>query len=129
MFVGFLFGTLLMAPVLFFAVNAADWQAFKPRLWAGTVYTGVVTLAGANACWYAALRYLKPGVLGAFGYLSAAITFTLSSIVLKEKFSAMFILAISLILCGMTLMMSNPAKNRKVHFLQVQEVCLILQRK
>ena len=73
----------------------------------------MVTLAWANACWYAALRYLKPGELGAFGYLSAAITFTLSLIVLKEKFSVMFILAIALILGGMSLMMSNPAKNQK----------------
>ncbi len=114
MFVGFLFGTLLMIPPLFFTVQTADWQAFKPRLWAGTVYTGVVTLAWANACWYAALRYLKPGVLGAFGYLSAAITFTLSLIVLKEKFSVMFILSIVLILGGMSLMMSDPAKNKKL---------------
>ena len=114
MFVCFLFGTLLMIPALFFAVDAADWQAFRPRLWAGTIYTGVVTLAWANACWYAALRYLKPGELGAFGYLSAAITFTLSLIVLKEKFSVMFILAVALILCGMTLMMSNPAKTKEV---------------
>ena len=113
MFVGFLFGTILMIPALFFTVQAADWQAFKPRLWAGTIYTGVVTLAWANACWYAALRYLKPGVLGAFGYLSAAITFTLSLIVLKEKFSVMFILAIALILGGMSLMMSDPAKNKR----------------
>ena len=110
MFVSFLFGTLLMIPALFFTVNAADWQAFKPQLWAGTIYTGVITLAWANACWYAALRYLKPGELGAFGYLSAAITFTLSLIVLKEKFSILFLLAITLILGGMTLMMSNPAK-------------------
>ena len=111
MFVSFLFGTILMIPPLFFAVDITDLQKFEPQLWAGTIYTGVVTLALANACWYAALRYLKPGVLGAFGYLSAAITFTLASIVLKEKFSILFILAIILILSGMSMMMSNPAKD------------------
>ena len=111
MFVSFLFGTILMIPPLFFAADITDLQKFEPQLWAGTVYTGIVTLALANACWYAALRYLKPGVLGAFGYLSAAITFTLASIVLKEKFSVLFILAIILILSGMSMMMSDPAKD------------------
>lgn len=110
MFISFLFGTLLMVPLLFFTVSIADWQEFRPQLWAGTIYTGVITLAWANACWYAALRYLKPNVLGAFGYLSAAITFTLSLIVLKEKFSVLFIVSIALILFGMALLMSNPAK-------------------
>jgi len=62
---------------------------------------------------YAALRYLKPGVLGAFGYLSAAIQLTRSLIVLKEKFSVMFILAVALILCGISLMMSDPSKIKK----------------
>ena len=111
MFVSFLFGTILMIFPLFFTVDIADLQDFKPQLWAGTIYTGVITLAWANACWYAALRYLKPNVLGAFGYLSAAITFTLSSLVLNEKFSILFILAIILILSGMGMMMSNPAKD------------------
>jgi len=110
MFISFLFGTLLMVPLLFFTVSIADWQEFRPQLWAGTIYTGVITLAWANACWYAALRYLKPNVLGAFGYLSAAITFTLSLIVLKEKFSVLFIVSIVLFLFGMALLMSNPAK-------------------
>lgn len=111
MFISFLFGTILMIPALFFTVSLADWQAFRPQLWAGTIYTGVVTLAWANACWYTALRYLKPNVLGAFGYLSAAITFTLSLMVLKEKFSILFIVSIILILFGMTLLMSNPSKS------------------
>ena len=71
---------------------------------------GVVTLALANACWYAALRYLRPGVLGAFGYLSAAITFTLSAFVLRERFTPPFILAIVLTLGGLALMLRAGKK-------------------
>ena len=61
-----------------------------------------------NACWYAALRYLDPVVLGAFGYLSATITFTLSALLLKEKFTLLFSVSIVLSLGGMALMMLRP---------------------
>lgn len=105
MAVCFIIGTMLMAPLLPFTVRSADFAALTPRMWGGVLYTGVVTLALANACWYGALRYLKPGVLGAFGYLSAAITFTLSALVLEERFTLPFILSIVLILGGMALMM------------------------
>lgn len=110
MFVSFLMGMVLMVPVVLFTATAKDFSVITPRIWCGYIYTGIITLALANACWYAALKYLKPGVLGAFGYLSAAITFTLSAIVLKEKFSPLFITAIVLVLGGMALMMANPAK-------------------
>ena len=113
MFVSFLMGTILMTPVVLLTADAGDFRALTPRIWTGFIYTGIVTLALANACWYAALKYLKPGVLGAFGYLSATITFTLSAIVLKEKFTWLFILAIIFVLGGMALMMANPAKEEK----------------
>ena len=110
MFVCFLFGAAMMLPVLPFAVRGFDPAALPPRFWFGLLYTGVVTLALANACWYAALRYLRPGVLGAFGYLSAAITFTLSAIVLRERFTPPFILAIVLTLGGLALMLRAGKK-------------------
>ena len=115
MAVCFLLGAAMMAPVLLFTVRTADFSALTPRMWGGVLYTGVVTLALANACWYGALRYLKPGVLGAFGYLSAAITFTLSALVLKERFTPPFIIAIILILGGMALMMrmTPPPEKRE----------------
>lgn len=112
MFVSFIFGALLMLPVICFTAKPADFAAITPRIWGGFLYTGIVTLALANACWYAALKYVKPGVLGSFGYLSAAITFTLSAIVLKEKFTLLFITSIVLVLGGMALMMANPAKEK-----------------
>ena len=94
-------------------VPASEIAAIPPRVWGGMIYTGIVTLSFANACWYGALRYLKPGILGAFGYLSAAITFTLSSILLKEKFSLQFIIALLLIFGGMSLMMSRGKTSQK----------------
>ena len=110
MFVSFVLGSALMLPVVCLTTSVQEFQALTPRLWGGFVYTGIITLALANACWYAALKYLKPSVLGAFGYLSAAITFTLSGLVLKEKFSLPFIIAIVLVLGGMALMMARPGK-------------------
>ena len=114
MFVGFLLGALLMSPVLLFT-SFSEISAIPPRVWGGMFYTGVVTLAFANACWYGALRYLKPGLLGAFGYLSASITFTLSIILLREKFSMQFILAVAMIIGGMSVMMYSkrnvPGRN------------------
>ena len=104
MFIGFAMGTVLMSPVLFFT-SFAEISMIPPRVWAGMFYTGVVTLAFANACWYGALRYLKPGLLGAFGYLSAAIAFTLSVILLKEKFTLQFIISVAMILGGMGVLM------------------------
>jgi drug/metabolite transporter (DMT)-like permease len=110
MFVAFIFGSLLMLPIAAFTVGPADFSSLTPRIWSGFIYTGIVTLALANACWYAALRYLKPGVLGSFGYLSAAITFTLSAVVLKEKFTLPFILSIILVLGGMAMMVAYSGK-------------------
>ena len=112
MLIAFAFGTLLMSPVLFF-VPAAEIAAIPPKVWGGMIYTGVITLAFANACWYGALRYLKAGMLGAFGYLSAAITFTLSILFLKEKFTLPFIIALILIVSGMSLMMNQNKSQEK----------------
>ena len=112
MLIAFAFGTLLMSPVLLF-VPAADIAAIPPKVWGGMVYTGVITLAFANACWYGAVRYLKAGMLGAFGYLSAAITFTLSILFLKEKFTLPFIIALILIVGGMSLMMNQNKAQEK----------------
>lgn len=113
MLMAFAFGTVLTAPVMLF-VPASEIAAIPPRVWGGMIYTGIVTLALANACWYGALRYLKPGILGAFGYLSAAITFTLSSILLKEKFTLQFIIALLLIFGGMSLMMKKTKHSKEV---------------
>ena len=112
MLIAFASGTLLMAPVLFFT-PVSELAAIPPKVWGGMLYTGVITLAFANACWYGALRYLKAGMLGAFGYLSAAITFTLSILLLKERFTLPFVIALVLIVGGMTLMMKQSKTPEK----------------
>ncbi len=104
MFICFLAGTLLMIPLLPFVTGDLT-GVFNLRFCLGLFYTGIVTLALANVCWYTALRYLKPGVLGAFGYLSAAITFSLSLIVLRERFTPVFVAAILLTIGGLALML------------------------
>lgn len=104
MFVGFIMGSVLLSPVMFFC-SWTEVAEIPLRVWFGMFYTGVVTLAFANACWYRALRYLKPGVLGTFGYLSAMITFTLSAILLKEQFTMQFIIAVAMLIGGMSAMM------------------------
>ena len=113
MFVCFIFGLLIMIPANLFLTNTADFAAFTPRIWCGMVYTGVLTLALANFFWYAALKYLKPVELGAFSYLTPVLTFVLSAIVLKERFSMAFIAAVVLILSGMFLMMVYPPVERR----------------
>ena len=112
MFICFLIGTALMLPLQFFTAGIQQFTNIPLRVWLGMLYTGVVTLALANACYYAALRYIRPGVLGAFGYLSAGITFSLSVIMLNERFTLTFILATAMLTIGMTLMMLNPGKCR-----------------
>lgn len=110
MFVSFTMGAVIMAGVNLFTTTLEDFAAITPRILGGMIYTGMITLALANTCWYMALRYLKPSVLGSFGYLSATITFTLSALVLKEKFSLLFICSIILALGGMALMMYKQKK-------------------
>ncbi|MBO5668226.1 MAG: DMT family transporter [Lentisphaeria bacterium] len=111
MLVCFFLGALLMLPLQFFMVTPAEAVNIPLRVWGGMIYTGMVTLAFANGCYYAALRYIRAGVLGAFGYLSAGITFTLSIILLGEHFSGIFIISVLLILGGMLLMMYRPGRN------------------
>ena len=113
MFVSFILGAVIMVPVTLLLAKPSDFQIFTPKIWGGMIYTGVFTLALANSLWYAALRYLKPGELGSFGYFSAALTFTLSGIVLKEKFSLAFICAIVLVIGGMLLMMFFPPEDTR----------------
>ena len=50
MFVCFALGTLIMLPCLIFTVSLEDFRATaNPRIWYGILYTGIVTLALANA--------------------------------------------------------------------------------
>ena len=105
MFLCFILGSVILIPTTLFLASPAEVLSITPRIWGGLLYTAVFTLALANALWFTALKYLNSVVVGAFGYLSAATTFTLSAVMLKEKFSLSFIFSIVLVLGGMTLMM------------------------
>lgn len=70
----------------------------------------MITLAVANAC--GALKYLKASELGAFGCLSATMTMVLSAVMLKERISFIFVLALALVLPGIYLMMKSGRKKQ-----------------
>ena len=75
------------------------------RTWAGAIYLGMLSYGLANSLWICALKYLKPGQLGSFGYLSAAIAMTCSVLFVNEKFTITFFIAIALVLVGVALML------------------------
>ena len=84
------------------------------RTWAGAIYLGMLSYGLANSLWICALKYLKPGQLGSFGYLSAAIAMTCSVLFVNEKFTITFFIAIALVLVGVALML-HQAKPSTEH--------------
>ena len=101
-------GSLLMVPVMLIARSSFA-VAFPPAVWAGVVYLGVSGLL-ANACWYRALKYLPPGELGSFGYLSALLAAGSSMLFLREKLSWGFLLAAAAVITGVWLMVGEGKK-------------------
>lgn len=81
-------------------LTGLSWQT-----WAGIFYLGVFANGLANGLWYAALKYLPPGELGAFGYVSASLSMLLSIFFLDESISAGFLLAMALVMGGVTCML------------------------
>ena len=57
-----------------------------------------------------ALKHLKPGELGAFGYLTPALSAVLSQICFAERLGWGFLLALALILGGVALMMERSPR-------------------
>ncbi|MBO7146195.1 MAG: DMT family transporter [Lentisphaeria bacterium] len=84
---------------------------FSWKAWLGLLYLG----GGVNGLniglWYMALKYLRPGELGGFGYITALLAIALSVIFVNERFSWSFILAIPLVLCGIYLMLRKSSKD------------------
>ncbi len=108
-YISILFGTVLIFPVIF--ISGGNLSLDLPlRVWLGVIYLGV-TNGVACLCWFSALKYLKAGELGAFGYVSAAMTMLLSLILLKEKISFILLGALALVFYGVYLMVKpNPKK-------------------
>ena len=105
------FGTILIFPVIF--LSGGNLSLDLPlRVWLGVIYLGV-TNGVACVCWFSALKYLKAGELGAFGYVSAAMTMVLSLILLQERISFILLGALALVFYGVYLMM-KPHKHNDV---------------
>ena len=100
----FLFGAAVMIPVMGVSGSRIT-LAVHPRSWLMILYLGLFSNALANVCWYAALKYLRPGELGAFGYVSILLTFLLSICCLGEKISLPFALCLLMILTGTGMML------------------------
>ena len=105
----FLFGALVMIPIMGIAGSRIT-LSIDLRGWLMILYIGILSNALANVCWYAALKYLKPGELGSFGYVSIVLTFLLAVCFLGEKITLPFALCLAMILFGTCLMLKNPGK-------------------
>ena len=105
----FIFGVLAMIPIMGFAGSKVT-LSIDLRGWLMILYLGIISNALANVCWYAALKYLRPGELGSFGYVSIVLTFLLAYCFLGEKITLPFGLCLAMILLGTCLMLKNHKK-------------------
>ena len=107
--VGAVFGLAMMVPVLVLFRSRPEFD-FSPKVWLGLLYLGAGTGSLALVMWYQALKYLKAGELGSFGYVSIILTFLLAFCFLGEKITLPFALCLATILFGTCLMLKNPGK-------------------
>ena len=104
----FFLGMVIMVPVMMVFQSRVTFD-FPLTVWCGIVYLGCCN-GLANGLWYKALKYLKPGELGSFGYISAIMTIGLSVIFLHETITWQFIVAVLLVLGGVALMLAQGRK-------------------
>lgn len=109
-----IFGSIMLFAVVLVTGRPMSWN-FPAKLWIATIYLGIMTNAVAYLCWYAALKYLKAGELGAFGYISAILTVIMSFTLLQEKFTFSFFIALAGVIAGVYLMMEKDAKTAAKH--------------
>ncbi len=109
----FIFGALGMIPVLILAGSKVSFD-LTPRAWGMIVYIGIVSNAAANLCWFLALRYLTPGELGGFGYVSILMTFVLAILFTGEKISILFVLCLAAVLAGAALTIDRTDERKNV---------------
>ena len=100
----FLSGALAMIPIMVIAGSRITF-AINPQGWLMILYLGIVSNALANVCWYAALKFLKPGELGSFGFVSILMTVGLAFCFLGEKITLLFVLCLAMILLGAGMML------------------------
>jgi len=66
-------GTVITGGIVVLSERPMLWN-LSWDLWLAIIYLGIFGNALSFLCWYAALRHLKAGELGAFGYISAGLT-------------------------------------------------------
>ncbi len=76
-------------------------------VWCGIAWLGIFPCGVAVALWSRGQKYLAPGLLGSFGYVSALGTVLLSAIVLGEKVTWQLVTSAVLIIAGVGLMMRH----------------------
>lgn len=104
----FLSGAVVMI-VVCLASGSRITLEISGRGWLLILYLGLISSALGNLCWYGALKYLKPGELGAFGYVSILLTFLLSICFLGEQVSLPFALCLMMILLGTGMMLKGSS--------------------
>lgn len=111
--ISIILGTVIIFALVVCCGSPMVWN-FSWKLWLAIIYLGVCGNGISYLCWFAALKYLKAGELGAFGYISAALTVLLSFTLLRETFTVSFFLALGGIIFGVYLMMEKaPEKAGK----------------
>ena len=105
-------GLFLMIPILLVFDSRISFD-FPLLVWIGIIYLGCCPSGLAVGLWRHALKYLPPGELGAFGYISALSAITFSVVFLKEKITWGFAAAVVCILAGVGLMLKGEKKESR----------------
>lgn len=101
---------LLLIPVLILMDSRISFD-FPLSVWIGVIYLGACANGLAIGLWSQALKHLKPGVLGAFGYVSAVSSIIFATIFLREKISWLFIVAVMMIMTGVSQLFSQKKED------------------
>ena len=104
----FILGSLMMLPVAAVWGDLPGVMNLSSASWIGIAYLGFFASALSFALWYVALKHLKPGELGAFGYLTPVVAAILARIFFAERLGWGFLLSLVLILGGIALMVDRP---------------------
>ena len=103
----FVIGALMLVPLSAIWGNIPQMATYSRAVWLGIAYLGLLAGALGFSLWYVALKYLKPGELGAFGYLTPVISAVLAFLCFNERLGWGFLLALALILGGVAMMMEK----------------------
>jgi len=106
----FVLGTVMTLPLAAIWGDPRGAAELPPATWVGIAYLGLLAAALGFALWYVALKYLKPGELGAFGYLTPVVSTVLARIFFAERLGWGFLLSLALILGGVALMVDRPRR-------------------